>query len=246
MELDWWTLGIQAVNVLILVWLLERFFWRPVSAVIARRRAEAARMLAEAGAKQDEAERALAEVKKIRAGFAAERDAILATAQAAAKDTRAVLLEAARAEADALHEAARADIARATTAAAKTHADQVTGLAVDIAARLVSRLDGAAVRQVFLEWLVREIRALPETTRLAFSNTDRRQLELVSATALEPAEQARVGSAVAQAFGGSPTITFTADPTLIAGLELRGPHFSVRNSWRADLDQIGARLRDDG
>ena len=35
MTIDWWTLGIQAVNVVILVWLLGRFFWRPVAAMIA-------------------------------------------------------------------------------------------------------------------------------------------------------------------------------------------------------------------
>jgi len=29
MTIDWWTLGIQTVNVVILIWLLERFFWRP-------------------------------------------------------------------------------------------------------------------------------------------------------------------------------------------------------------------------
>jgi len=29
MTIDWWTLGLQTVNVAILVWLLQRFFWRP-------------------------------------------------------------------------------------------------------------------------------------------------------------------------------------------------------------------------
>jgi F-type H+-transporting ATPase subunit b len=35
------------------------------------------------------------------------------------------------------------------------------------------------------------------------------------------------------------------DPTLIAGLELRGPHFVVANSWRADLAKILADLAHD-
>ena len=30
MRIDWWTLALQAVNVLILVWLLGRFLFRPV------------------------------------------------------------------------------------------------------------------------------------------------------------------------------------------------------------------------
>ena len=41
MTIDWWTLGIQTVNVIILIWLLGRFFWRPVAAMIEQRRAAA-------------------------------------------------------------------------------------------------------------------------------------------------------------------------------------------------------------
>ena len=37
MTIDWWTLGIQTVNVVILVWLLGRFFWRPLAAMNRRR-----------------------------------------------------------------------------------------------------------------------------------------------------------------------------------------------------------------
>ena len=48
MTIDWWTLGIQTVNVVILIWLLERFFWRPVAAMIEQRRATAQRILDEA------------------------------------------------------------------------------------------------------------------------------------------------------------------------------------------------------
>ncbi|MDU1693666.1 MAG: ATPase, partial [Bradyrhizobium sp.] len=33
MTIDWWTVGLQAVNVTILVWLLARFFWRPVAGI---------------------------------------------------------------------------------------------------------------------------------------------------------------------------------------------------------------------
>ncbi len=246
MTLDWWTLGIQAVNVLVLVWLLRRFFWRPVADAIARRRAEASAMLADAEAKQAEAKRALAEVETTRAGFAAERDAILAAAQVAATNARAAALDAAKAEADALREAAEAEIARAADAAAKARADQVAALAADMAARLAARLDGTAVRQAFLGWLVGEIRAMPETAREAVEKSDGGALELVSAAALDPAEQTQVRGAVAKAFGGSPAITFATDPSLIAGYELRGPHFSLRNSWRADLDRMREGLRDDG
>ncbi|MEO0035300.1 MAG: synthase, partial [Pseudomonadota bacterium] len=38
MSLDWSSLALQTVNFLVLVWLLQRFLYRPVLAAIDRRR----------------------------------------------------------------------------------------------------------------------------------------------------------------------------------------------------------------
>src|ERR1700739_4973702 len=108
MTIDWWTLGIQAVNVLILIWLLGRFFWRPVAAMIEQRRLAAQKILAEAEAKRDEATAASAELERTRAGFAKEREAILAAGHEAGERAGAVLLEEAEKRVASLEAASRA------------------------------------------------------------------------------------------------------------------------------------------
>ena len=60
MTIDWWTLGIQTVNVAILVWLLQRFFWRPVAAMIELRRTTTQAALDDAQATKAKATAALA------------------------------------------------------------------------------------------------------------------------------------------------------------------------------------------
>ena len=52
MRIDWTTLALQTVNVLVLVWLLARFLFRPVSTIIAERRAAAEKLLADAAAQR--------------------------------------------------------------------------------------------------------------------------------------------------------------------------------------------------
>src|ERR1700690_4371000 len=94
MIIDWWTLGLQTVNFLVLVWLLKRFFWRPVAVMIEQRRATAQRALAEADEKRSQATAALAEIEQTRAGFAQEREAILATENEIAERARVTRLEA--------------------------------------------------------------------------------------------------------------------------------------------------------
>jgi F-type H+-transporting ATPase subunit b len=244
MTIDWWTLGIQTVNVLILVWLLGRFFWRPVAAMIEQRRATAQRILAEAEAQRSQATAALAEIERTRAGFAQEREAILAAAHEAAEQAQAARLEDVKKEAASLHAAAKAEIEKEKEAADSALAERASRLAVEIAQRLANRLDGPAVRAAFLDWLLKEIRTLPDSARRTVA-ADGVTLQAISATPIEPADQARYRELIGQAFGAHPQIAFKTDPSLIAGLELHGPQLVVSNSWRADLTQILADLTHD-
>lgn len=244
MTIDWWTLGIQTVNVVILIWLLGRFFWRPVAAMIEQRRATAQRIVAEAQAKRGEATAALVEIEQTRAGFARERDAILVAAHEGAERERTTRLAEAENEARSLEAAAKATIEKEKQAVDKAWADRASRLAVDIAGRLAARLDSPAVRAAFLDWLLKEIQALPVQARNAAA-TEGTTLEATSATALPPADQDRYRELIGRAFGAHPQIIFKADRALIAGLELQGPHFVVSNSWRADLTQILTDLTHD-
>ncbi|MDN5569237.1 MAG: hypothetical protein L0G27_10935, partial [Paracoccus sp. (in: a-proteobacteria)] len=67
MSIDFWGLALQAINVLILVWLLSRVFWRPVSRAIAQRQDTAQAVTRTAQDTQAQADAALATVTKVRA-----------------------------------------------------------------------------------------------------------------------------------------------------------------------------------
>lgn len=237
MIIDWWTLGLQAVNVLILVWLLGRFFWRPVAGMIAARRAAIEQSLADAERSRADAAAALAEAEQARAGFAQEREAIIAAARAAAEEVRAERLAEAAKEAAALEESARATLETERDAIDRAWSERAGKLAVDIAERLLARLEGPVLGEAFLNWLVAEVRHLPEAIRETMT-ADGARLEAVSARPLGEAEQERCRALIGEALGATPQMAFTTDPALIAGLELRGPNLVIRNSWRADLDRI--------
>lgn len=241
MQIDWWTLGIQAINIAILIWLLGRFFWRPVAAIIAQRRALAEQGLAEAAAKQQAAEAALAEIARTREGFSSERAALLEAAQAEAVALQNAALAETRQQIDALNAQQAADREKARTEAEAEWKAQASRLALTIASRLAARLDGASVQEAFLNWLLAEIRALPDATRGAVTSGDI-TLDLVSASDLSPEAQTHIREQIETAFGGKPLLAFRSDPALIAGYELTGPHLILRNSWAADLAQIEASL----
>jgi F-type H+-transporting ATPase subunit b len=249
MTIDWWTFGLQTVNVLILIWLLSRFFWRPLAGMIERRRVQAQSRLDDAQAARAAAAMALAEAEKRSAGFAEERESILQEARGQAAEARRALLALAEADVAALREQAAADRAKEHDEAERAWSDQAGRLAVEIAQKLLSRLDAPAVRAAFLQWLVDQIAALPEDARKKIVGGDGK-LELASAHILDAEEQAHVRAAIRAALGQAadavtPEILFAPDASVIAGLELRTPHFVLNNSWRADLQKILAELQHD-
>lgn len=244
MSFDWWTLSLQTINVIVLIWLLQRFFWRPVASIIAERRALSDKTLADIKAESSKAAADLADIAATRAGFAAERAAILTAARADAAKSRAAQLAEAATQAAALEATAKARIAAEGDADAKAWGQRSADLGVDIARRLAARLDGPQVRAVFLDWLVKAIATLPEPTRQA-ARAKKTPFDAISATALDPAEQAHASEAIGAAFGGAVAVTYSIDPALIAGLELRGDHLIVGNSWQADLLKIQAELQHD-
>jgi F-type H+-transporting ATPase subunit b len=241
MTIDWWTLGFQTVNVAVLIWLLGHFFWKPVANMIEARRASTQKLTGDAEAAQAAAATALAEVEKTRAGFAKEREAIIAAAHTAADAVQKARLAEAKSDAEAIVAAAKADVAKDAKAQDGVWAKRSTALAIDMAARLAARLDGAAVQARFLEWLLDEIRNLAEPVRKAAGAPDIK-LKLTSAVKLDTKAKTTYGKLIAKAFGSTPHIAFRTDAKLIAGFELRGEHLVVNSSWRADLTAIEADL----
>ena len=237
MTLDWWGLGLQAINVLILVWLLSRVFWRPIAGAITRRQDAAQAMLEEGKTAQAKADAALAEVVETRAGIAAEREAILVEAKAAADKVAKATLKDAQTKADFLIAAARTAIERDRNTARKENATRAAELSVEIAARLLGRFNTPAVQATFLAQLVEAIAGMSASDRTALiASAD--DIEIITATNPEDAERAKIEQAVKDALDGTPSVRLVTDPDLIAGLELRSGHFVLHNSWRADLENI--------
>jgi len=197
MSFDFRTLGFQAVSVLVLIWLLQRFFWKPVAATISERQAKAATVLQDAVAKRTEAVAALAKVDSTREGFATERETILADARKNADAARDALLGQARAEACTLQETAKATRVREAATLKKAALEDAKGLALTIAGQLAARLDGAATDAAFLGWLIEGPEILPASDRKALVESG--TLDLVSAVQLDAKGQDHITKAVSKA-----------------------------------------------
>src|SRR5271155_1747633 len=100
MLIDWFTVGAQALNFIILVWLLKRFLYKPILDAIDAREKRIAAELADADAKRAVAQKERDEFKQRNDDFDRQRAALLAQAVDEAKAERQRLVDEARKAAD--------------------------------------------------------------------------------------------------------------------------------------------------
>src|SRR5471032_2465585 len=102
MLIDWFTVAAQALNFLLLVWLLKRFLYRPVLAAIDEREKRIAAQLQDAEKKKAEALKEQTDFQHKNEEFDKQRSALLLETTNAAKTEREKLLGAARQDSEAL------------------------------------------------------------------------------------------------------------------------------------------------
>lgn len=244
MHIDWWTLALQTVNVLVLIWILARFFFRPVADIVAKRQAEADKLLSDATAARQQAADARAEADKMRADMGTERERLAAEARKAAQADKERLLAQAAQEAAKLRSEGQAEIARDQAAAERATIEHASELAVDIARRLLTRLPPGASLAEFLAGLRQRLDALSPDMKADFTAaTVDQPVEVVTAAPLSEAQADEARKTLRDVLGADVAVQFRSDPAVIAGIELHGRNTIVRNSWRADLDGIREELK---
>lgn len=247
MNFSWWTFALQAANFLILVWLLQRFLFKPVKAIVARRKEEVSRALTEASAEKESAERAKQEIEAQRSQIGAERQKMIDEERAELSAQRQKIIEEARAEAEKIRAHAMKQLDGERAAAANELFERTVALATDLAERLLSELAVPSIEQPFLGRVVHYLDRLSaeERARL-FPRAGGDSLLVTTAHPLSDLEQAEWREQLAKRLGADSNIKFSADPTLIAGTVVTFPHAILRFNWRDGLASALKELHANG
>ena len=240
MTIDWWTLGLQAVNFAVLVWLLRRFLYAPVRKVIAARKATVEAAQAEAVAAKAAAEAEAATLKAAQAALEASRVAVRAKAAAEAEAAAKATAAQARAAGDALLAKAQEAIAAERKAAVAGAQADVAALAAGLAGRILADTAAKVAPGVFLDGLAGALEALPkgERDRLAADMAaPGAEASVVTAQPLAPEDHGPWTKRLMPLLGNAGTLTFAEDAAILGGAELRLAHSVLKFGW---ADRIAA------
>ena len=137
--LDGWTFVAQICNLMIQLFIFKKLLLNPVKKVIAERKAKADSQIADAQKLRTEAEEMKAAYEQNLQNARAEANQIVASAQKTAAARTEEMLGEARAQAAALKQKAEADIAQERKKAVNEVKDEIGGMAMEIASKVVER-----------------------------------------------------------------------------------------------------------
>lgn len=137
--LDGWTFLAQICNLMIQLVIFKKFLLKPIKQVITDRKAKADSEIADAQKLRTEAEAMKAEYEQNLQNARTEANQIVATAQKTATARSEEIVGEARAQAAALKQKAEADIAQERKKAVNEVKDEIGGIAMEIASKVVER-----------------------------------------------------------------------------------------------------------
>jgi F-type H+-transporting ATPase subunit b len=219
--IDWFTVCAQAINFLVLVWLLKRYLYKPVLAAIDARETKVAARIKDAETQEAKAQAAGEELRKRIDEFEHERAALMRKAVAEAAAERQRLIESARQDSESLRvklmqslAAERAELGRQLSLRTQAEVFALTRKAL-------SELAGASLEDRVVEVLIDRLRQMPEQQRLALAGaTAVREARVRSAHDPSAAERTKLEAAIRERLGARTVISFETMPELVCGIEI--------------------------
>lgn len=249
MQFDWWTLALQAVNFLVLVWLLQRFLFRPVQRLIETRKAKSDELLHTAEGKLAEAEAERAHYEGLIASIEASKDAALKDFQKQLESERDAALAKAHEAAEDLVRAAKEEVAEDRRQAVASSRADLVSLAKEIASKiLVGRAKEASIESD-LSAALEKLAELPDRDRQRIYDhtaNGTSGVTVETSEALDKGQQRDLVTTLQEEFGKAAQITFKVNPDLLGGVRLMLSQAQLDASWATYLDAAAERLLECG
>lgn len=239
MLIDWFTVGAQVVNFLILVWLLKRFLYKPILLAIDTREKRIAAELADAAAKQAAARKERDEFQRKNEAFERQRAALLNKATEEARTERQRLLDEARQVANALsakrQETLRDEAHQLNQAVSRRAQQEVFAIARKTLMDLATTSLEERLGVVFIRRL-REMDGEAKASLAEALKTASHPALVRSAFDLPAEQRAAIQQALNETFSAEIRVRFETATDLISGIELTANGHKV--AW-----SIGEYLR---
>jgi F-type H+-transporting ATPase subunit b len=223
MLIDWFTVCAQALNFLVLVWLMKRFLYTPILNAIDVREKRIATQLADASTKKKEAQEQSDEFNHRSEEFDLERAALLSVARKEAKAEHQRLFEEARTAADSLSAARQTSLINDAHNLNEAVARRTQQEVFAITRKALADLANTTLEERMGEVFTRRLRELNGGGKTCIAEALKTSPDpaVVRSTFEVPAEQrVAIQNSLNETFSAEVRVRFETAPDLISGIEL--------------------------
>lgn len=232
MLIDWFTVAAQAINFLLLVWLLKLLLYKPILGAMDAREKRIASQLRQAEAEKAEAKQEGEKLRAVQEEFERTKEARLKQVSDEVNAMRCQLTEEARHEIANLRTKWRETLQAEQKTLLKEIARRVQQETFSIASKVLRDLAGKEIEEQIVEVFVRKLRSLNGAEKksiAALAKSSQSPILVRTAFDLPPPARAEVEKTVKGAFAEDRRIEFEKAGELIGGIELIGDGHKI--SW---------------
>jgi F-type H+-transporting ATPase subunit b len=243
LEFSWSTFVLEIINFLVLLWILNRFLYRPVLDIIAHRRQQIESSLAQARQQREQGEALQRQYDNRLDDWAREKESARKALDREIEEERGRRHEGLKRELEANRRKVEVVEARDRKQREQQLEVRALALAGRFAARLFTRIAGPEVERKLVEMAVEDLSELPpdqlETLRRAWES-EGDSIEVTTAGALDKLQRRAIEDGLGRLVNRPVTCRYREDPQLISGLCVRlGPwmlHANLRDELKSFVE----------
>jgi len=245
-ELNWTTFILELINFVVLIWILNRFLYRPVMKVIAQRKAAIQKTLLEAETTRNDAQALQSQYENRLTEWEQEREKAWKQLRDEINAERSRLLDNLRAELDQDREKAVAVEQRRLKDFAQQAEASAIALGGTFVSRLLSRLGGPELEGKIIDMVTQDLSHLPDSQMQMIrgaSATTGLLMKITSAYPLDTARREVLSHACRMLAGRDVACEFLEDKALIAGVRISFGSWVLRANVQDEMSFFAASSR---
>jgi F-type H+-transporting ATPase subunit b len=234
LQIDWLTVAAQIVNFLVLVWLLKRFLYKPITDAMRRREERIEERLAEAKAARKEAEENARKLEEQKAELDASKDDILDAARGEAEDLRKRLESDIREEMEDRRKTWRAHLEEEREGFLASLRRQAGSRVLEITGDILSDFADTDLNSRVVAGFAERLERLDPGTldKMREAASDETTVAtVVTSASIDSASKGQITRAIRETLSSGIEVHYEEDPEIVLGVRLTIGDFSA--DWSA-------------
>lgn len=242
MELDWFTFGAQIVNFLLLLWLLQRFLYKPVQKVMQKREKEITDRLEEARQTLVDAREKLSEYQQKLDQLAQNEKVMLEESRQEAEEYRKNLLIEARYEIEKMQDRWRKTIDEEKEQFLTELEERSFEKLLEAVRKIIEELAGQELEHHVLTNFIHKIEQTSTEQIKTFTESSDHKLEITTAFAIKEKDRYKIEAILREVFVDDMECHFKEKPELGLGIEIRTSGWKMGWNLRSYLEEMKAEM----